>query len=99
VIDTSVLVTALRSSTGAAAEVIRLALRQELVILMDYKLASEYREVTLRDDQLHMSGRSRWETATILDALEAVAEPAFVAFRHRPLSPDADDDMVLDCGN
>jgi len=28
--------------------------------------------------------------------LEAIAEPVYVAFRHRPLSPDADDDMVLD---
>jgi len=96
VIDTSVLITALRSSTGAAAEVIRFALQRELVILMDYKLACEYREVTLRADQLHRSGKSRSEVATILDALEAIAEPVFVAFRHRPLSPDADDDMVLD---
>lgn len=34
--------------------------------------------------------------ASILDALEAIAEPVFVAFQHRPLSPDANDDMVLD---
>ena len=31
-----------------------------------------------------------------MDALEAVAEPVFVAFQYRPLSPDANDDMVLD---
>jgi predicted nucleic acid-binding protein len=31
-----------------------------------------------------------------LDALEAIAEPVFVAFQYRPLSPDANDDMVLD---
>jgi predicted nucleic acid-binding protein len=29
-------------------------------------------------------------------ALEAIAEPVFVAFQYRPLSPDANDDMVLD---
>jgi len=96
VLDTSVLITALRSSTGAAAEAVRLALRGELTTLMDYKLACEYRDVALRAEQLHASGRSRAETAGILDALEAIAEPVFVAFQHRTLSSDANDDMVLD---
>jgi putative PIN family toxin of toxin-antitoxin system len=95
VIDTSVVITALRSSKGAAAEVVKLALRGELVILMDYKMACEYRDVALRAEQLHASGKSRSETEAILDALEAVAEPVFVAFRHRPLSSD-EDDMILD---
>jgi putative PIN family toxin of toxin-antitoxin system len=96
VLDTSVLISALRSSTGAAAEVIRLALQRQLTLLMDYKLACEYRDVALRPEQLQASGKSRAETASILDALEAIAEPVFVAFRHRPLSPDVNDDMVLD---
>ena len=96
VLDTSVLITALRSSTGAAAETVRLALRGELTTLMDYKLACEFRDVALRTEQLHASGKSRAETASILDALEAIAEPVFVAFQYRPLSPGANDDMVLD---
>jgi putative PIN family toxin of toxin-antitoxin system len=96
VIDTSVLITALRSNAGAAAEVIRMALRSELVTLMDYKLACEYREVTLRPGHMHASGRSIADTEAIVDALEAIAEPVFVAFRHRPLSPDEDDNLVLD---
>jgi putative PIN family toxin of toxin-antitoxin system len=96
VIDTSVLIAALRSSSGAAAEVVRMALRDEFVTLMDYKLACEYREVALRVEHLHASGRSRAETEAVLDALEAIADPVFVAFLHRPLSPDAEDDRVLD---
>jgi len=91
-----VLITALRSSTGAAAEAVRLALRGELTTLMDYKLACEYRDVALRAEQLHVSGKSRAETAAILDALEAIAEPVYVALQHRLLSPDPNDDMVLD---
>lgn len=94
--DTSVLITALRSSSGAAAEAVRLALRGELTALMDLKLACEYRDVALRPEQLHGSGKSRAETAAILDALEAIAEPVYVALQHRPLSPDPNDDMVLD---
>lgn len=96
VLDTSVLISALRSSTGAAAETVRLALRGELTTLMDYKLACEYRDVALRSEQLHVSGKSRAETAAILDALEAIAEPVYLALQHHPLSPDPNDDMVLD---
>ena len=90
------LITALRSAGGAAAEVVRLALHQELTLLMDYKLACEYRDVALRENQLNASGKSRVETIAILDALESIAEPVFIAFQHRPMSPDANDDMVLD---
>lgn len=43
VLDTSVLVAALRSSTGAAAENVRLALLREITTLMDFKLICEYR--------------------------------------------------------
>lgn len=96
VLDTSVLITALRSSGGAAAETLRLALQEDITLLMDYKLACEYREVALRPQQLGETGKSATETATILDALEAVAQAVFVAFQHRPLSLDADDNMVLD---
>jgi predicted nucleic acid-binding protein len=91
-----VLITALRSNAGAAAEVVRLALYQELTLLMDYKLACEYRDVALREDQLNASGKSRAETTAMLDALESIAEPVFIAFQYRPMSPDANDDMVLD---
>jgi putative PIN family toxin of toxin-antitoxin system len=96
VLDTSVLIAAFRSSTGAAAEVVRLTLLQELTILMDYKLACEYRDVALRAEHLSASGKTREETELLLNTLEAVAEPVMVIVRHRPFSPDADDDLVLD---
>ena len=96
VLDTSVVIAALRSSAGAAAEVVRLALLQELSILMDYKLACEYRSVALCAEHLSASGKTREETELILDTVEAVAEPVMVLIRHRPFSADADDDMVLD---
>ena len=51
----ALLISAVRSSTGAAAETVRLALRGELTTLMDYNLACEYRDVALRAEQLHVS--------------------------------------------
>jgi len=96
VLDTSVVITAIRSSTGAAAEILRLALLQELTILMDYKLASEYRAVALRKQHIAASGKTHAELTLLLDTLEALAEPVLVVLQHHPLSPDANDDMVLD---
>lgn len=73
-----------------------MALQGQFVVLMDYKLACEYRDVAMRAEHLRASGKSRSETEAVLDALEAIADPVFVAFRYRPLSSDRDDDMVLD---
>jgi hypothetical protein len=64
-----VLVAALRSSTGAAAELVRLTLLQRLTILMDYKLSCEYRAVALRAEHLVTSGKTRDETELLLDML------------------------------
>ncbi|MGA8042864.1 MAG: putative toxin-antitoxin system toxin component, PIN family [Terracidiphilus sp.] len=96
VLDTSVLITALRSSTGAAAESLRLVLLKKLTILMDYKLACEYRDVAFRAEHLSVSGKTQEETTLLLDMLEALAEPVLVVVRHTPLSQDANDDMVLE---
>ncbi len=95
-LDTSVVITGLRSSTGAAAETIRLVLLTELTILMDYKLICEYRDVALREEQLVAFGKSHAEVKLLLDALEAMAEPIQVLIKHHPLSMDANDDMVLE---
>lgn len=96
VLDTSVLIAAFRSGSGAAAEIVRLTLLNEFTILMDYKLACEYREVALRAEHLTASGKTREETELVLDMLEALAEPVMIVQRHAPLSQDAGDDMVLD---
>lgn len=95
-LDTAALIAALRSSKGAAAEIVRKVLREEIVILMDYKMALEYRDVALRSEHLMASGRSRENVLGLIGALEEVAEPVKVVRMDRPLSPDPNDDMVLD---
>jgi putative PIN family toxin of toxin-antitoxin system len=96
VLDTSVLISALRSRQGAAAQVVKLILDGELEVLLDYKLICEYRDVALRPRNLEAYGVTESEVRDIIDDLEARAIPVWVAFQHRPLSPDQDDDMVLD---
>ena len=96
VLDTSVLIAALRSPKGAAAEILRHVLAGKITILMDAKLSYEYEAVALRTQHLHATGRSRTETVTFLETLYDLAEPVFVTYRYRPLSPDSDDDMLLE---
>ena len=96
VLDTSVLIAALRSPTGASAEVLRRVLKDEITLLMDYKLFCEYEAVALRPQHLHATGRSRAEVHSFLEILADVAEPVIVDFLYRPLSQDANDDMLLE---
>jgi len=96
VLDTACLVTAVRSSDGAAGEVLRKVFRKELVLLMDLKLGLEYRDVALRPEHLLASSLNEHEVLELIEALEAFAEPVEVLLKVRPQSSDPNDDMVLD---
>src|ERR1035438_8801999 len=96
VLDTAALISAIRSSTGAAAEIVRLAAVGKLTLLMDYKLVCEYRDVALRPQHIAASGRTSEDAEAVIEMLEAIAVPVLVRNKHRPLSQDENDDMVLD---
>ncbi len=64
--------------------------------LMDYKLASEYRDVALRPEHLVASGLNSGEISELIETLESVAHPVEISTKTRPLSSDPNDDMVLD---
>ena len=70
--------------------------REEIVPLMDLKLGLEYRDVALRSEHLVASALSKTEVLELIEALEAFAEPVEVLSKTRPLSPDPNDDMILD---
>jgi hypothetical protein len=52
VLDTASFVTAVRSSDGAAGEVVQIILREKLVPLLDLKLGLEFRDVALRSEHV-----------------------------------------------
>jgi predicted nucleic acid-binding protein len=85
-----------RAPKGAAAEILRHILAGRITLLMDYKLSCEYRAVALQPQHLHATGRSRAETVMLLEALYDLVEAVLVSYRYRPLSPDSDDDMLLE---
>jgi predicted nucleic acid-binding protein len=96
VLDFALFVTAVRSSDGAAGDVLRGIFREELVPLMDLKLGLEYRDVALRPEHVRASALSKREIVELIEAIEAFAEPVEVVMNTRPLSPDPSDGMVLD---
>ena len=95
-LDTASFIAAVRSSRGAAREIVRLILIGEVVPLMDHKLSLEYRDVALRPEHLIASGVSKSMALVFIDAIEARAEPIEVEIKHRPMSSDPNDDMILD---
>lgn len=95
-IDTSVIVAALRSGRGASAEVLRLALKGEIEAVYHYKLVAEYREVVGR-----FAGAGEllvdWERAErLIAALVGAGEAVDVRYLWRPNLRDEGDNFVYE---
>jgi putative PIN family toxin of toxin-antitoxin system len=96
VLDTSVIVAATRSDSGAAREVLLAALERRLEALLSVALALEYEAVLKRPEQLAASGGTIEQIDKLLNAVIAVSRPVYRSFLWRPLLPDSNDDMVLE---
>ena len=95
-LDTDVIVAAIRSNTGASAEIVRRVLQGELVMEVSVAMVLEYEEVVTRREHLLAGNLSEVEALTVIDALAALALPINIHFRWRPQLRDADDEMVLE---
>jgi predicted nucleic acid-binding protein len=95
VLDTHVMVAALRSSAGASRQLL-LALHHPFVLRLSVPLILQYEAVLTRPEHLAASGLTAAEAVSVLDDLAAVAKPVRLAFRWRPQLTDANDDMVLE---
>ena len=98
VLDTAVMVAAIRSDAGASRWLLRAALerRRGLTLLVSVPLLIEYEAVMTRAEHLKASGLSIGDVEALLDAVAAVTEPVRLAYLWRPTLPDVDDDMVLE---
>jgi putative PIN family toxin of toxin-antitoxin system len=96
VMDTDVIVAALRSNLGASRQLLVAGLKRRVTLLVSVPLMVEYEAVLTRADHLAASGLSAEEMNAVLDSLAAVAEPVRLSFLWRPMLADPDDDMVLE---
>src|SRR6266404_112282 len=98
VLDTDVLVAALRSSQGASRQLLLGALDYRFELLVSVPLMLDYEAVLTRPEHFAASGLTVGDVKKILDDLASVARPVRLAFRWRPRLPDPNDDMVLETG-
>lgn len=96
VMDTDVVVAAMRSLQGASASIVREARAGRITLLMSVPLVIEYEAVCLRPDHYQAAGLGPDEAGEFIDALVAMAEPVKTHYLWRPQLTDPKDEMVLD---
>ena len=96
ILDTDVIVAAIRSTKGASAEIVRRVLRGEMHIELTVAMALEYEAVATREEHLRAGELTAAEAMNVIDALAALATPIEIHFRWRPQLTDPADEMVLE---
>jgi putative PIN family toxin of toxin-antitoxin system len=96
VLDTDVVVAAMRSPRGASAAILRAARQGRATLLASLPLALEYEAVASRAEHRLAAGLSEREVMVFLTAVVAMAEPVTTHFLWRPQLRDPGDEMVLE---
>ena len=96
VLDTAVIVAAVRSKRGASNLLLRLVVEKRLVPLASPPLFLEYEDVLLRPEHRLTHGLSEAQVEDFLAALAGWIEPISIHFRWRPQMTDPRDEMVLE---
>lgn len=96
VLDTNVLVAAVRSPGGASAEIVRRVLQGQVSVLCSVPLFMEYEAVLLRPEHLTAAGAQSHDVVNLLDVLAGVVTRVEIQFLWRPQLRDANDDLVLE---
>lgn len=96
VLDTSVVVAALRSQLGASNAVLSLVASRQLIALATPPLFLEYEDVLKRPEQRLVHGLADEQIDEFLSEFAALLEPVETHFQWRPQVRDAGDEMVLE---
>jgi len=96
VLDTSVLVAAVRSKAGLARRVLDGCLFGDFTPALSVPLFFEYEAVLTRDRHLRAAGATREDIDALLDLIAARSDLFAPGFRWRPQLPDPADEFLLD---
>jgi len=96
VLDTNVLVAAIRSPSGASAEILRRVLQGKVAALCSVPLFMEYEAVLLRQEHLTAAGANVQDVVNVLDVLAGAITRVEIQFLWRPQLRDPNDDLVLE---
>jgi putative PIN family toxin of toxin-antitoxin system len=96
VLDTDVIVAAMRSPSGASAALLKAARQGEVTLLASVPLALEYEAVCSEAEHQLAAGLNAAQGAIFVDAVVALSEPVKTHFLWRPQLRDPGDEMVLE---
>jgi putative PIN family toxin of toxin-antitoxin system len=96
VLDTDVIVAALRSPRGASAVILRCLDEGRGTMLLSVPLALEYEAVCQLAEHRLVTGLTTDDVEVFVNSLVALAEPVEAHFRWRPTLHDPADEMVLE---
>ena len=95
-LDTDVVVAAMRSPRGASAAILGEARLGRVALALTVALALEYEAVCMRPEHRMAAGLSRPQAVVFVNAVMAMAEPVETHYRWRPQLRDPADEMVLE---
>jgi predicted nucleic acid-binding protein len=96
VLDTDVVVAAVRSPGGASRQLLLDILEGRARLLLSNALLVEYEAVLTRREHLARAGARVDQIVEFLDGLAALCEPVAFDFRWRPSGAAADDELVVE---
>jgi len=96
VLDTNVLVAAVRSRTGASNPLLLAGFRRRFVWYCSVPLFYEYEDVLNRAELLLATGITRVQMTEFLEDIAATVVPVGIDFQWRPQLNDPGDEMVLE---
>jgi uncharacterized protein len=95
-LDTCIIISALRSKQGASHFLLRKAIMKELPIIMHFKLLAEYHDVLTRPDIISALIYTHEDIEKILISLVNVAEEVNPHFLWRPNLKDEKDNFLIE---
>ena len=95
-LDTDVVIAALRSPSGASAALLAAVERGAVTMVLSVPLAIEYDAVCHEAEHRLASGLSERAVDVFVNTLISMAEPVEIHFLWRPLLRDVGDEMVLE---
>jgi putative PIN family toxin of toxin-antitoxin system len=96
VLDTNVIVAAMRSPSGASARLLSAARNGVLVPVGTLALALEYEATCLSPEHVRASGLTEHEARAFVAGVIALVDPVVVHYIWRPQVRDPGDEMVLE---
>ncbi len=96
VLDTDVVIAAMRSPRGASAALLMAAQSTKVTLLLSVPLALEYEAICSRREHQIAGELSKEEANQFVTAVIALVEPVDIHYLWRPRLRDANDEMVLE---